>query len=64
VARDRLAVLVKDGATLEPHGRDRYRRLLPVVRDHRGRNVALVMIREGHARPYDGHGHRLGWCSG
>jgi endonuclease YncB( thermonuclease family) len=62
-ARHRLAVLVKDGVTLHPHGRDRYRRLLAVVRDSRGRDVALVMIREGHARPYDGRGRRQGWCS-
>ena len=61
-ARDRLAELVAGGVTLRPRGRDRYRRLLALVRDRQGRDVAVVMIREGHARPYDGRSRREGWC--
>lgn len=61
-ARDRLDALIARGVTLEPHGRDRYRRLLAVVRDRQGRDVAQVLIREGLGRPYDGRGRRGGWC--
>lgn len=61
-AKDRLAELVAGGVTLRTRGRDRYRRLLAVVRDRQGRDVAAVMIREGLARPYDGRGRRAGWC--
>ena len=61
-AKDRLAELVAEGVTLRTRGRDRYRRLLAVVRDRQGRDVAAVMIREGLARPYDGRGRRAGWC--
>jgi endonuclease YncB( thermonuclease family) len=32
-----------------------------VVRDRQGRDVALVLIREGLARPYGGEGRRS-WC--
>lgn len=60
-ARDRMAELVSGGVTLRRHGRDRYRRLLAVVEDSRGRDVAGVMIREGLARPYGGE-RRQGWC--
>lgn len=61
-ARDRLAELVAAGITLQPRGRDRYRRLLAVVRDRQGRDVAAVLVREGLARPYYGRGARAGWC--
>jgi endonuclease YncB( thermonuclease family) len=61
-ATARMSDLIAGGVTLQPHGRDRYHRLLAVVRDRQGRDVAQVMIREGHARAYDG-GHRQGWCS-
>lgn len=61
-ARDRLAVLLQGGATIWPHGRDRYRRVLAVVRDATGRDVAQVMIGEGLAREYHGRGPRQGWC--
>ena len=64
VARDRLAKLVEAGVTLRPRGRDRYRRLLAVVLDSRGHDVAAVLVGEGLARPYDGHGRRQGWCGG
>jgi len=62
-ARDRLAQLIAGGVTLEPHGSDRYRRLLAVVRDARGRDVAQVMVAEGLARPYAG-ARREPWCEG
>jgi len=45
-----MAELIAGGVTLRPHGRDRYWRLLVVVTDSRGRDVAVVMIREGLAR--------------
>jgi endonuclease YncB( thermonuclease family) len=60
-AKDRMAELIEGGVTLRPHGRDRYRRLLAVVTDSRGRDVAAVMIREGLARPYGGE-RRRSWC--
>lgn len=61
-ATARMRELVAGGIHLERRGRDRYRRQLAIVRDLRGRDLALVMIREGHARPYDGRGRRRGWC--
>jgi endonuclease YncB( thermonuclease family) len=60
-ARDRMAVLVAGGVSLQPHGRDRYRRLLAVVLDRQGGDVAAVLIREGLARPYGGE-RRRSWC--
>ena len=62
-AKNRLAGLIAAGVILEPNGRDRYRRLLAIVRDRRGRDVAQILIRERHARPYDGRGRRRGWCA-
>lgn len=61
-AKARLERLAEDGITLERHGRDRYRRTLAIVRDKRGRDLAQVLIREGHAKPYYGRGPRGGWC--
>lgn len=61
-ATARLDGLAARGVTLRPMGRDRYRRLLAVVRTRDGRDVASVLIREGLARPYDGRGRRRGWC--
>jgi len=60
-AQARMGQLVAGGVLLSPHGRDRYGRLLAVVRDRSGRDVAQVMIREGLARPYEGS-RRNGWC--
>lgn len=60
-ARARMAELIAEGVTLRRHGRDRYRRSLAIVKDSRGRDVAAVMIREGHARPYGGE-RRRSWC--
>lgn len=57
-ATERMRKLTAGGVTLEPHRRDRYRRLLAVVRDRQGRDVAHIMVREGHAREYHGRGRR------
>ena len=62
-ATDRMAELIADGVSLRRHGRDRYRRLLAVVTDSQGRDVALVLIQEGLARPYGGE-RRRSWCGG
>ncbi|WP_421990498.1 thermonuclease family protein [Roseococcus sp.] len=61
-AKARLERLTANGIVLERHGRDRYRRTLAIVRDNRRRDLAQVLIREGHARPYYGRGPRGGWC--
>lgn len=61
-ATARLGELVAAGVVLEPQGRDRYRRLLAVVRDSRGRDVAQVLIAERLARPYNGRTRRQSWC--
>lgn len=61
-AATRLQVLVQGGVTLRETGQDRFGRMLAVVRDREGADVALVLIREGLARPYDGRGRREGWC--
>lgn len=61
-ARARLAQLLGGRAWLKPQGRDRYGRLLAVVRDEAGRDVAEILIAEGLARPYDGRGPRGSWC--
>ena len=61
-ARARLAELLADGFRVEAHGRDRYGRVLAVVFDARGMNVAHVLIQEGLARRYNGRGPRELWC--
>ena len=61
-ATARLRVLLEGGVTLEPAGQDRYGRILAVVRDSRGEDVADVLIRENLARAYHGRGRREGWC--
>jgi endonuclease YncB( thermonuclease family) len=53
--------LIAGGVWLEPHGRDRYGRLLAVERDAERRDLAQIMVREGLARPYWG-GRRAGCC--
>lgn len=61
VARDRLRALLASGTvTFEPHGPDRYRRTLAVVRVD-GIDVAQIMVEAGLARPYHGE-KRQGWC--
>ncbi len=62
LATARLTALVRDGVALERHGRDRYGRVLAVVRTADGQVVAEVMIAEGLARPYDGRSRRRSWC--
>ena len=61
-ATARLRDLVAGGVTLQSTRRDRYRRLLAVVLDHTGTDVATALIREGLAREYHGRGKRGGWC--
>lgn len=61
-ASARLAQLLDGRAWLTPRGRDRYGRVLAVVRDRAGRDVAQILISEGLARPYDGRGPRRTWC--
>jgi endonuclease YncB( thermonuclease family) len=61
-ATERLRDLVEGGVTLHRTGQDRFGRMLAVVRDQRGEDVAEVLIREGLARPYHGRGRREGWC--
>lgn len=60
-ATERMRKLTAGGVTLEPHRRDRYRRLLAVVRDRQSHDVADVLIREKLAVPYSG-GRRQSWC--
>jgi endonuclease YncB( thermonuclease family) len=60
-ARLHLAGLLRQGpVTVETGRRDRYKRVLGVVRVA-GRDVAPLMIEARLARPYDG-GKRLPWC--
>lgn len=40
IAQQSLAALMAGGVTLQSQGRDRYGRLLAVVRDRRGQDVA------------------------
>lgn len=61
-SRARLQQLVAGGVQLERRGTDRYRRTLAIARTRDGRDVAMVMIGEGHARAYSGRGRRGGWC--
>ena len=61
-ATERLGVLIANGVTLSPSGRDRYDRVLAVVKDSEGQDVARVLVREGLARAYHGRGQRADWC--
>lgn len=61
-AAARLEELLAGGYIFEPHGLDRYRRRLAIIRTADGRNVADILIAEGLARRYDGRGQRQGWC--
>ena len=61
-ATERLRGLLEEGVTLEQTGQDRFGRILAVVRDRQGEDVADVLIREGLARAYHGRGQREGWC--
>lgn len=59
-AKRRLVELLRTPPTLERHGRDHYGRTLAVVRVDGG-DVAVTLIHEALARPYDGH-QRAPWC--
>ncbi|WP_207541062.1 thermonuclease family protein [Sabulicella rubraurantiaca] len=61
-ARDRLAALAQGGVRLARDGEDRYGRTLANAFDREGRDLSHILIREGHARPYDGRTRRQGWC--
>jgi endonuclease YncB( thermonuclease family) len=64
MAMARLQELIDDGAdtVLRPNGkRDRYNRVLAIL-EIDGRDVASIMIAEGHAVPYHGRGPRMDWC--
>jgi micrococcal nuclease len=61
-ASERLRALVARGVEIDRHGQDRYRRTLATVRTSQGRDVAMILIQEGLARPYNGRGQRQGWC--
>lgn len=56
----RLTGLIAAGISLEPHGRDRYRRLLAIVRDQQGRNVAQILTRNGLRGPTTAAGGERG----
>lgn len=61
-AAARLVALIEAGARLEAEeGRDKYGRGLGhlILGE---RDVADILITEGHARPYDGRSRRGGWC--
>lgn len=63
-ARDRMAELGRNRVTIEvATRRDRYGRPLAIVRDRTGRDVAEIMIAEGHGRAYSGRGPRIDWCA-
>jgi len=58
-AQARLAVLLTGKITIRRHGMGYYGRTLATLYAH-GRDVNAEMVREGLARPYDGH--RKPWC--
>lgn len=62
LAKWALADLLASGEVrmIKQRRRDRYGRILARLTVD-GRDVAAVMISQGHARPYDG-GKRQGWC--
>lgn len=62
-ATRRMEQLSGPGVSLEPHGRDRYGRLLAKVYGADGADLSAVMIREGLAVEYHGRGKRMDWCA-
>ncbi len=62
-ARDAALALTPPGATvvLTDLNTDKYGRILARVRLMDGRDLAEVLIAQGHGRPYVG-GRRDGWC--
>lgn len=62
-ATNRLNELTARGVTFVTDLQtDRYGRLLGQVFDRKGQNVALLLIKEGLARPYTGQTQRQPWC--
>jgi len=64
-AKERVKQLIgKDDVTILNPKKGKYAgRIIANVILANGQNLAIVMIREGHARPYLG-GKREGWCDG
>lgn len=65
-ARERLAaILAPNDFSVDRRGRDRYGRTVAVVYSE-GRDVAAVLVREGHAKPWPklSKADRPTWCSG
>ena len=65
-ARERLAALMApNDFSIDRRGRDRYGRTVAVVYSE-GRDVAAVLVREGHARPWPklSRADRPTWCGG
>jgi endonuclease YncB( thermonuclease family) len=63
-ATTRMQEIAIAGVIIEPVSRrDKYGRLLAVVRNWQGRDVAEIMIAEGLAAPYNGRGRRGDWCA-
>lgn len=64
LARDRLNEVMQQAGTIALRNveRGRYFRLVADVYAD-GVDVAGLMLREGHARPYSGRGRRPDWCA-
>jgi micrococcal nuclease len=63
-AKERLKELIASGETklIESGKIDRYGRSLARL-EVNGRDVAVILVSEGLARPYNGKGKREGWCA-
>lgn len=64
LAARRMARLAAGGLELEPHGREKYGRLLARAYAPDGRPVASLMATDpaGHSYLYNGRGPRRDWC--
>lgn len=64
-ARDRLTELMTAGPVKiqKLRRRDRYGRLIAILRDEAGRDLGQVLVSEGLAVPYQGRGRRMDWCT-
>lgn len=62
-ATERLTELLLAAKVIEidTRGRDKYRRLLAVLYID-SKDIAVTLIREGHAVPYNGRTKRRDWC--
>lgn len=62
-AKARLIELTKNGVRIVSDlSKDLYGRYIVRIFDKQGRDLAEVLIAEGHARTYDGKTARKGWC--